>query len=51
MDNARVLSCVQTNARSIVSRAKRAELELIVDTEDPDIIGITESWAKESSQS
>ena len=34
------------NVRSIVSRAKRAELELYVDNEKPDIIGIAESWTK-----
>src|SRR6218665_3057914 len=34
------------NVRSIVSVQKRAELELYVNNETPDIIGITESWTK-----
>ena len=38
------------NARSIVNIDKRTELELYVDKEKPDIIEITESWAKESIQ-
>src|SRR6218665_2704605 len=32
--------------RSIVSVQKRAELELYINNETPDIIGITESWTK-----
>ena len=34
------------NVRSIVSVQKGAELELYVNNETPDIIGITESWTK-----
>src|SRR6218665_674166 len=34
------------NVRSIVSVQKRAELELYVNNETPDLIGITESWTK-----
>src|SRR6218665_3047097 len=44
------LSAFYANARSIVNIDKRMELELYVDKEQPDIIGITESWAKESIQ-
>ncbi len=35
-----------TNARSIVN--KRSELELYILEEEPDIVGITETWAVES---
>src|SRR6218665_975605 len=41
-----VLKCMYANVRSIVSVQKRAELELYVNDETPDIIGITESWTK-----
>src|SRR6218665_1624612 len=44
------LSAFYANARSIVNIDKRTELELYVEKEQPDIIGITESWAKESIQ-
>src|SRR6218665_136259 len=44
------LSAFYANARSIMNVDKRMELELYVDKEQPDIIGITESWAKESIQ-
>ena len=46
----KILKCVYANARSIVSKEKRAELELIVGTENPDLIGNTETWAKKSIQ-
>src|SRR6218665_2177961 len=42
----KVLKCMYANVRSIVSVHKRAELELYVNNETPDIIGITESWTK-----
>ena len=41
------IKCFYANARSIISREKRMELELYVEEEKPDIIGLTESWAKE----
>src|SRR6218665_1746964 len=44
------LSAFYANATSIVNIDKRTELELYVDKEKLDIIGITESWAKESIQ-
>jgi hypothetical protein len=44
---ARVLKCFYANARSIISQEKRMELELYVEMEKPDIIGITESWARD----
>ena len=44
------LKAFYVNARSIVNVDKRIELELYVDKEKPDIIGITESWAKEEIQ-
>ena len=36
------MKCMYANVRSIVSIQKRAELELYVNNETPDIIGITE---------
>lgn len=42
-----VLKCFYANVRSIINIEKRLELELYVDKEEPDIIGLTESWAKE----
>jgi ribonucleases P/MRP protein subunit RPP40 len=42
----KTLTCMFANVRSIVSITKRAELELYVDKESPDIIGIAESWTK-----
>ena len=42
------LKCFYVNARSVVNKDKRTELELYVDKEKPDVIGITESWAKKS---
>ena len=39
----KILNCVYANARSKVSKEKRAELELIVGTENPDLIGIIET--------
>ena len=41
-----VLKCMFANVRGIVTITKRAELELYVDKEAPDIIGIAESWTK-----
>src|SRR5688572_7389730 len=41
------IKCFYANARSIINRKKRMELELYVEEEEPDIIGLTESWAKE----
>ena len=38
------LKCVYFNARSIVN--KRAEIELLVHEENPDVIGITETWLR-----
>ena len=29
-----------------MSKEKRAELEIIAGTENPDLVGITETWAK-----
>jgi Reverse transcriptase (RNA-dependent DNA polymerase)/Endonuclease-reverse transcriptase len=40
------LNCFYTNARSIIN--KRHELELYVLGEQPDIIGVTETWALEN---
>ena len=40
------IKCFYANARSIINRKKRMELELYVEEEEPDIIGLTESWAK-----
>ena len=45
-----ILRAFYVNTRSVVNIDKRTELELYVDKEKPDIIGITESWAKESIQ-
>ena len=36
------LKCISLNARSIVN--KFIELELCIDMEQPDILGITETW-------
>jgi hypothetical protein len=47
---AKIVKCFYTNARSMMKIDKRTELLLYVDKEKPDIIGITESWAKESIQ-
>src|SRR6218665_905291 len=49
IDNTRKseLKCVYANVRSIIDIEKRMELELYVDKEEPDIIGLTETWAKE----
>ena len=41
------IKCFYANARSIINRKKRTELELYVEEEEPDIIGLTETWAKE----
>ena len=41
------IKCLYANARSIINRRKRMELELYVEEEEPDIIGLTETWAKE----
>jgi hypothetical protein len=41
-----MLKCMFANVRSIVSITKRIELELYVENESPDIIGIAESWTK-----
>lgn len=38
----RTLKCLYTNAQSIVN--KHFELQALVDTYDPDIIGLTETW-------
>ena len=38
---------IYTNVRSIIDIEKRMELELYVDKEEPDIIWLTETWAKE----
>jgi len=43
----KVLKCMYANVRSIVSVQKGAELELYVNNEASDIIGITESWTKQ----
>jgi len=48
--NTSSLKAFYVNTRSVVNIDKRTELELYVDKEKPDIIGITESWAKESIQ-
>ncbi len=37
--------CFKANA-SLVSLHKKAELELYIEAEKPDIIGFTETWAK-----
>ena len=42
------LKCFYVNARSVVNKDKRTELELYVDKEKPDVIGITKFWAKKS---
>src|SRR6218665_1543309 len=49
IDNTRKseLKCFYANVRSIIDIEKIMELELYVDKEDPDIIGLTETWAKE----
>ena len=39
------LKCMQANAESLMN--KMDEFKLLVDDEKPDIIGITETWAKE----
>ena len=39
------LKCIYFNARSIVN--KLSELELCISEENPDILGLTESWLKE----
>src|SRR5688572_1698860 len=49
-NNLNILRAFYINTRSVVNIDKRTELELYVDKEKPDIIGITESWAKESIQ-
>ena len=41
------LKCFYAKVKSIIDIEKRMELELYVDKEDPDIIGLTETWAKE----
>ena len=45
--NVNVMKCFYANVRSMVSKEKRCALEVYVEIEKPDIIGITESWAKE----
>jgi len=40
------LKCFYVNARSIVN--KKDELELYISEEEPDVIGLTETWAVES---
>jgi ribonucleases P/MRP protein subunit RPP40 len=40
------LKCIYFNARSIIN--KLSELELLINSEQPDIIGITETWANEN---
>lgn len=40
------LNCFYMNARSLIN--KRDELELYVKSENPDIIGVTETWALDS---
>src|SRR6218665_4058685 len=49
VDNTRKseLKCFYANVRSIIDIEKIMELELYVDKEDPGIIGLTETWAKE----
>jgi len=37
------IKCFYANARSIINRRKRMELELYVEEEEPDIIGLTET--------
>lgn len=39
--------CFYANARSMISKEKRGVLEAYVHMEKPDIIGLTETWAKE----
>src|SRR5688572_14762198 len=46
----KVIKCFYANARSIINRTKRMELELYVEEEGPDIIGLTETWAKEEME-
>ncbi|ESN95670.1 hypothetical protein HELRODRAFT_179141 [Helobdella robusta] len=45
-----ILKFFCVNTRSIVNIDKRTELELYIENEQTDIIGRTESWAKESIQ-
>src|SRR6218665_3126964 len=49
LDNTRKreLKYFYANVRSIIDIEKRMELELFVYKEEPDIIGLTETWAKE----
>ena len=44
----KTLKFFYTNARSLIVIDKRTELEMYVVEESPDVIAITESWAKES---
>ena len=44
----KTIKCFYTNARSLIRLDKRTELEIYVVEESPDVIAITESWAKES---
>jgi len=44
------IKCFYANTRSIISMGKRTELELYVEEEEPDIIGLTETWAKEEME-
>ena len=46
----KVIKCFYANARSIINKKKRMELELYVEEEEPDIIGLTETWAKEEME-
>ena len=43
----KILKCFYVNVRSLMCKEKKAELELYVTKERPDIIGITETWARE----
>ena len=40
------LKCLYTNARRLVRGSKREELQILIDNEDIDIIGITETWGR-----
>jgi len=40
------LKCLYTSARSLVRGSKREELQILIDKQDIDIIGITETWGK-----
>jgi len=35
-----------TNVRSIYSGSKREELQVLINTENVDVVGITETWGK-----